>query len=106
MKSQITWKNIKFYIQGNWRAFLLENFPQGIDKHIEEQFYFRLSQIQKNSPECLKKGKCKHCGCDTKEMALSDKICTNNPPCYGPFLNEEQWEKFKTFIDDKTQTDT
>lgn len=99
MKAKITWKNIKAYVQGNWRAFLLENFPQGIDKHIEEQYYWRISQVEKKSPECLTNEKCKSCSCSTPELFLSSKQCSNEQdPCYPPMMSEEQWEKFKQVI--------
>lgn len=99
MKAKITPKNIFAYLQGNWRMFLLENFPNGIDKHIEEQYYWRISQVEKKSPECLK-GKCVSCSCETPELFLSSKECSNTEnQCYGPMLNKEQWELFKQTVD-------
>lgn len=94
MKTKFNLPNIKAYIQGNWRSVLLEYYPDGLDKHLEEQYYWRISQVQEKSPECLK-GKCKICSCDTPELFMSDKACSNNPPCYPEMMSKEDWNKLK-----------
>lgn len=93
-KGKITLENIKNYLQGNYRKVLLEYYPDGLASHIEEQYYWRIGQVRKKSPECLEKGKCKVCSCDTPELFLADKACENNPPCYPEMMNEKEWEDF------------
>ena len=98
MKAKINLHNIKSYIQGNWRAALLEYYPDGLSPHIEEQYYWRIKQVQEKSPECLEKGKCKICSCDTPELFMADKACEGN--CYPEMMDECEWEKFKEESDD------
>ena len=95
MKAKINLPNIKSYIQGNWRAALLEYYPEGLSKHLEEQYYWRIQQVQEKSPECLEKGKCKICSCDTPELFMADKACENNPPCYPEMMSELEWNNYK-----------
>ncbi len=98
MKAKINLHNIKSYIQGNWRAALLEYYPDGLSPHIEEQYYWRIKQVQEKSPECLEKGKCKICSCDTPELFMADKACEGNR--YPEMMDEYEWEKFKEESDD------
>lgn len=97
MKSKITLKNIKSYIQGNWRAVLLEYYPEGISKHIEEQYFWRIEQVKEKSPECLENKECKKCHCEIPELFLADKACENNPPCYPEMMSESEWNQFKYY---------
>lgn len=99
MKAKINLKNIKSYIQGNWRAALLEYYPDGLDKHIEEQYYWRIQQVTEKSPECIENKKCKICSCEIPELFMADKACENNPSCYPEMMNEPLWEMYKTKLD-------
>ena len=92
MKAKINLPNIKSYLQGNWRSVLLEYYPDGLPKHLEEQYYWRIQQVQEKSPECLK-GKCKICSCDTPELFMSDKACEGE--CYPEMKSKEDWNKWK-----------
>lgn len=94
MKAKINLPNIKSFIQGNWRAALLEYYPDGLDTHIEEQYYWRIQQVAEKSPECLENKECKKCHCSIPELFMADKACENSPSCYPEMMNEEQWNKF------------
>lgn len=93
MKAKPTLSNIISYLQGNARKILLEYYPDGLDKHIEEQYYWRIKQVQEKSPECLEKGKCKICSCDTPELFMADKACEGG--CYPEMMSEEWWDVHK-----------
>ena len=54
--SQVTWKNVKAYIQGNLRYKLYySNFKFLIPKYIREQIEIRINSIPE---ECLMSGQC------------------------------------------------
>lgn len=95
MKAKITIPNIKSYIQGNWRAALLEYYPEGLSPHIEEQYYWRIQQVSEKSPECLENKECKKCHCTIPELFMADKACENDPSCYPKMLSEIEWCLFK-----------
>jgi hypothetical protein len=61
--------------------------------HIVEQAYWRLSEVERNSPECLKLGQCKICGCSIDEKVLEDRGCEDG--CYPPMKNYLVWEFYK-----------
>lgn len=99
MKAKITPQNIKGFVQG-WTRSLFDFF---IDPTILEQVEYRAIKAK----ECVELGKCKHCSCSMPEKLYEDRGCSNEEnPCYPPMMSTEVWEKFKTFIDDKAQTDT
>lgn len=94
MKAKINLKNIRSFVQGNWRAALLEYYPDGLPKHVEEQYYWRIQQVAEESPECLENKECKKCHCAIPELFMADKACENNPPCYPEMMSKKQWEEF------------
>lgn len=99
MKAKITPDNIKGFVQGWTRKI----FSFAIDKHILEQVEYRALKAK----ECVEQGFCSVCGCSFPEKLYEDRGCHKEEnACYGPMLNAEQWEKFKTFIDDKAEADT
>jgi hypothetical protein len=88
---QITFNNIRGFLQGHYRTLLKDFYPEALPEHIEEQFIYRCEAAK----ECLELGECKHCGCSTPEKFLSDDACENDPPCYGKMLSKKDWELFK-----------
>lgn len=100
MKAKINLPNIKGYLQGNWRAVLLEYYPEGLDRHIEEQYYWRIQQVSEKSPECLENKECKTCHCSIPELFMADKACENNPSCYPEMMNRKNWKNFKSLLNE------
>jgi hypothetical protein len=58
-----------------------------------EQAYWRLGEIEKNSPECLKSGQCQFCGCSIDEKIFDDRGCEDG--CYPMMKNYLMWEYYK-----------
>ena len=56
----------------------------------QEQFQYRLQVMNK---ECLKRGECIICGCQTPQLQLVDDSCEGN--CYPPFMSKEIWNQYK-----------
>jgi hypothetical protein len=78
--------DVRNFIEGNYRFFNFKNNPE----HINEQAFYRAAKCQ----DCLKAGKCRHCGCTTPNMFFSpNKIDALNK--WGVMLDEEGWKKFK-----------
>lgn len=92
-------KDVFYYIQGNVRYHL---YYKGsilkclLSQHVIEQFEWRLQQMDK---ECLNKGQCKICGCETTALQMANKAC--DKPCYPPLMNAFAWNRFKSVIDFK-----
>lgn len=91
-RNEITWTNIKSYIQGKFRyeLFYRKHLKNLIRLHIFEQITYRIFVMDK---ECLQKGECKLCGCETTALQMADKAC--NKPCYPKMMNKEVWRVFK-----------
>ena len=97
MKAKITPKNIKGFVQG-WTRSL---FSFAVDPHILEQVEYRAIKAKK----CVEAGSCLHCGCAMPEKLYEDRACSNEEnPCYGPMLNQKQWELFKQHTNANTNT--
>ena len=58
--------------------------------HKQEQFEYRLTVMNK---ECLSKGNCVICGCQTPQLQMTNESCDGN--CYPPMMEYEQWEEYK-----------
>lgn len=87
--SQINPKNIKGFIQGNFRKFM-EDYPGVVDDFIYEQVQWRLGIMDEN---CLKNKQCP-CTCDVPHKQYEDRSCEKG--CYPPmFKTKEEWEQFK-----------
>lgn len=86
--SQINPKNIKGFLQGNFRKFM-EDYPGIIGDHIYEQVQYRLGIMDEN---CLKNKQCP-CTCSVPNKQYEDRQCENK--CYGDMLSKENWEQFK-----------
>lgn len=86
--SQVTWKNVKAYIQGNLRYKLYySNFKFLIPKYIREQIEIRINSIPE---ECLMSGQCQLCGCTTTALQMADKSC--DKPCYTAMNDKVEME--------------
>lgn len=88
---KITLKNIKAYLQGNYRYRLYySKFKWLIRKHIREQIDYRIEIM---NPECYKRGTCIGCGCMTTALQMANKQCDGN--CYPPMLSKIEWLRFE-----------
>lgn len=87
--SQITTKNIKGFLLGNFRQFIRSNFPSYLPTHIEEQFLYRISIMNQ---DCLNNKQCP-CSCAVPAKQIEDRACEKN--CYPDMLDEMKWELFK-----------
>lgn len=78
--------DIRNFVQGNFRFLYHEhNAP-----HINEQAEWRAFKCQ----DCLKAGKCRHCGCKTPNMFYApNKI--DSAGKWGRMLSQVEWEQFK-----------
>ena len=90
----ITPKNIKAFIQGYIRKWLIGFFDKRL-KHINEIVAWRKQQVEEKSPECISSGQCVVCSCKTPELFYSDKPCSSNSPCYPRMQSKEEWISFK-----------
>ena len=60
-KEQITFKNVKAFIQGYYRYYMYTWFKTKLlREHIVSQYQTRLNSVDK---KCLNDGQCKLCGC-------------------------------------------
>ena len=95
--AKLSWKNVKRFLQG-WRRYILfrlsgtKLIPEMnlLEPHLQEQFQYRLQVM---NPECLKRGECVICGCETPQLQLADDSCEGN--CYPPFMEKQGWEEIK-----------
>lgn len=83
----ITWYNIKNYIQGTYRYWLYKNDIAFLPKHIIEQVEDRklLCDFCWDNQEAL----C--CGCKTPEVYFSDKSCLLGK--FPKMMNKDDWNK-------------
>ncbi len=89
-----------FFTPSRWKSFVtwllklivrkLDNSEIYLEPYEVEQYMFRLLRC----PECVNKGKCIHCGCDTigRMMNRTDE-CSDGR--WGNFLSKEMWEQYK-----------
>ena len=86
--SQINPKNIKGFIQGNFRYLL---FKWGWkSNYILEQFYYRITLMNKS---CLFNKQCP-CSCSCLAKQIESRRCENS--CYEDMLCKKDWDVFKT----------
>lgn len=89
-KEQITFKNVKAFIQGYYRYYMYTWFKTKLlREHIVSQYKTRLNSVDK---KCLNDGQCKLCGCAVPQLLWADKAC--DKPCYPPMMNKTDWNKF------------
>lgn len=83
----ITFSNIKNYIQGYSRWFLQNSLPE----HTKEQVLFRASQCPE---DCARDGKCFYCKCKFPAKLFVDKSC-NKGQRLPDLMDSESWDKYK-----------
>lgn len=84
----ITSKNVKDYIQGNFRYYL--NKIAIMPDYLKEQVDYRLSICEK---DCLPENKCRNCTCPPIKKAWSDSSC--NLERFPDLMDKPTWEKYK-----------
>lgn len=89
----VTKENIKGFLQGNLRSVRSKIGFLQPDHCVQEQVWWRLSLVNKNSPECIMRGQCRVCGCSTDEIVFEDRPCKGL--CYPAMKTETEWEEFK-----------
>lgn len=83
-----------------WKSFIvwllkkLLRWLDGSEVYLEpyevEQYMFRMLRC----PDCVKEGKCLHCGCDTiGRMMNRTDYCSDHR--WGAFEDKEGWEQLK-----------
>lgn len=88
-KEQLTFNNMKGFIQGNVRKFLEDIDYNNLDYYIREQIIYRSLTCR----TCTIEGKCVICGCQTPEKFYEDRACEGEK--YPYMLEEKEWLKFK-----------
>mgnify|MGYP001208099034 CR=1 FL=1 len=89
-KEQITFKNVKAFIQGYYRHFVhIYLQDKLIRNHIVDQYKVRMNSADK---KCIVDGECKICGCKTPALFWADKSC--DKPCYPPMMSKKNWYNF------------
>lgn len=83
-------KNIKNYIEGNFKYFQ-NKLTNGRPRHEIEQVVWRLSKCEN---DCLINNKCIYCGCPPKKKAFIKESC-NDGERFPDLMNEEDWNKYK-----------
>lgn len=82
-------KDITNFIEGNY-LYLKYYLEKDIEKHIKEQALYRAFLCL----ECLEKGRCVVCNCNTPAMFFAPKKVDSKDK-WGKMLNSKDWEIFK-----------
>lgn len=85
----ITFKNIKSFIEGYWYDFVIKMYNKRF-KWIEDIALYRQALVKDNSPQCLTNGACVKCGCTTPQLFLAAKGCKGG--CYDPRPSKTEWQ--------------
>lgn len=87
-------KNIKAFVQGNYRL-ILDKLPKSwvpklmeLPVHKREQVAYRVEVCGDSCPT-----KCASCGCSTPGKWYADKACSADK--YPDMMDEISWKKFK-----------
>lgn len=89
MKAKINFKNIYYYLQGNYRlGVYYSQFDMLLPKHIREQISYRLNSM---NTECKESGSCIKCGCSTPGLQMCNRACEGN--CYPKMLDRRTWNR-------------
>jgi hypothetical protein len=92
---EITPKNIKAFIEGYIRKWMIDFFQAKLE-HINEQVEWRILQVAEKSPTCLLEGECRICHCKIPELFYADKACSNKEePCYPELKSKKDWITYK-----------
>lgn len=87
-KPQITYKNIKSFLEGNFQLVLEELNLQ--PEHIQEQIAYRRLTC---ADDCAITDKCIKCGCDFKGKTSVQESC--NKERFPDLMNRIDWELYK-----------
>ena len=88
MKSQITIKNIKSFIEGNSKMFLSKLGFEA--EHLKEQVAYRMLKCK---DDCVPQGYCKICNCGLPGKHYVEESC--NPERFPNLMSAKEWENFK-----------
>jgi len=89
MKHEITLSNIYNYISGN--ANMILDRAGMVSQAFKEQIAFRHFKCK---DDCVKAGKCKHCGCKLPGRFFTTKSC-NNGERFPDIMEDDKWEQYK-----------
>jgi hypothetical protein len=93
-KSKINLKNIKSFLEGNFKMLLAS---AGIQQdHIKEQVAYRALICS----DCMKNGECKVCHCPLPNKFYSSESC-NKGERFPDLMSRPDWEKYKNDNDIK-----
>jgi len=86
--------DVWYFFQGHIREYFYYSKCKFLmRKHIQEQFEWRLKQIDK---VCYSTGQCKICECSIPALTFADKQCEGK--CYYPMMKKKQWNDYKTQV--------
>jgi hypothetical protein len=87
---KINLPNILNFIQAMIRFYLLKKgvMPMAKADRTAQIVAQRTEGVQKNSPKCLEKGWCIHCGCDMPEKLYEPAACEYG--CYPAWPKEDK----------------
>lgn len=88
MSHQITWSNIKSYIEANKNMLL--NKIGNLPKYQREQITYRMFKCRH---DCAKQKQCINCGCKFPDKLYAFKSC--NPERFPDIMTAGEWERFK-----------
>jgi len=77
------------YSHYRYRLYYSETFGHLMRPHIREQIDFRIQVMNK---DCYTSGSCKHCGCTTTHLQMSNRMCEGKE--YPPILDKDHWDMF------------
>jgi len=87
-KEQITFKNIKSFLLGNYQYYLSKVKER--PRHLLEQTYWRLYTCRNT---CLTTQRCMICSCPTVKKAFAPDSC--NPSLFPNLMSGQEWEQYK-----------
>ena len=89
MKHEITLSNIYNYISGN--ANMILDKAGMVSQAFKEQIAFRHFKCK---DDCVKLGKCMHCGCSLPGRFFTTKSC-NKGDRFPDLMEDDKWEQYK-----------
>jgi len=95
MKHEITLSNIYNYISGN--ANMILDKAGLVSNAFKEQIAFRHFKCK---DDCVKAGRCMHCGCGLPGRFFTAKSC-NKGVRFPDLMEDDKWEQYK--IDNKIE---
>jgi hypothetical protein len=92
--AEINLKNIKAFIQGNYRL-IVDKLPKEFIPRLMKLPVYKREQVAYRSEVCGEscKTKCSYCGCSTPGKWFVDKECGAGK--YPNMMDEQSWEQFK-----------